>query len=121
MFWDAKAWHAFATGILPHGVLEYSAILIGGAAGFVLCMLCRPSRGRVPEELARKGKEAPLLLFGVVPLMSVARSSRRRGAGCRCDHQPNLKLWIAAVVGLLFLVYTLLIGWTAPRWQETAP
>src|SRR5579875_2905984 len=36
VFVEAHQFTAFATGILPHGVLEIPACLIGGAAGFVL-------------------------------------------------------------------------------------
>src|SRR4051812_23840189 len=62
VFVEAGQFTAFATGVLPHGVLEIPACLIGGGAGFLLAqgvIGARPwPRG---EELARQGKEALLL------------------------------------------------------------
>jgi uncharacterized membrane protein SpoIIM required for sporulation len=73
VFAEAGQLTAFATGVLPHGVLEIPACLIGGAAGFVL------ARGMIHarpwprlEELAKSGKEALLLVAGCFPLMAVA-------------------------------------------------
>ncbi len=73
VFVEAGQFAAFATGILPHGVLEIPACLIGGAAGFVLAqgiLQAWPWPRR--EEMARRGKQAVLLLFGCVPLLAVA-------------------------------------------------
>ena len=70
---EAGQFTAYATGVLPHGVLEVPACLIGGAAGFVLAqgfLRARPWPRR--EELARMGKQSVLMLFGCVPLLAVA-------------------------------------------------
>lgn len=123
VFWEAGAWHAFATGILPHGVLEIPAILIGGAAGFVLAQaLWQAKPWPRSEELARKAKEALLLLFGVVPLMAAA-ALLEGGVARAADViiPPVVKLMVAAIVGLLFLTYTLLFGWIRPQLPETSP
>jgi uncharacterized membrane protein SpoIIM required for sporulation len=113
VFVEAGQGMAYATGILPHGVLEIPAALIGGAAGFVLAQGLIQARPwpRV-EELARRGKEAVLLVAGGFPLLivaavleaGVARAPERfLGSG--------VKLAVAGVFALVFLVYVLLLGW----------
>ena len=96
---------AFATGILPHGVLEIPAVLIGGAAGFVLAQ--GSSRARPwprLEELARSGKEALLLVSGCVPLLAVA-ALLEAGVARAPDWflSSGVKLAVAGVFALLFL------------------
>ncbi|HTU88634.1 MAG TPA: stage II sporulation protein M [Gemmataceae bacterium] len=113
VFVESHQLTAFATGILPHGVLEIPACLIGGAAGFVLAqgfLRARPWPRR--EELARQGKQAVLLLFGCVPLLAVA-ACLEAGVARAPDWflTKGLKLAIAGVFGLLFLAYVALLGW----------
>jgi uncharacterized membrane protein SpoIIM required for sporulation len=103
----------FITGIVPHGVLEIPACLIGGAAGLVLAQgmfRARPWPRR--QELARVGKEAFLLVSAAVPLLVVAGCLEAGVARAPDWLFPSLlKLTVACVVGLAFLVYTLLLGW----------
>ncbi len=103
----------FITGIVPHGVLEIPACLIGGAAGLLLAqgmIRARPWPRR--EELARLGKEAFLLVSGAVPLLAVA-GLLEAGVARAPDwiFSSALKLTVACVFGTLFLAYTLLLGW----------
>jgi uncharacterized membrane protein SpoIIM required for sporulation len=110
----------FATGILPHGVLEIPACLIGGAAGFVLAqgfLRARPWPRR--EELARQGKQAVMLLFGCVPLLAVA-ACLEAGVARAPDWflTKGLKLAVAGAFGLLFLAYLALLGWKRPSANE---
>jgi uncharacterized membrane protein SpoIIM required for sporulation len=123
VFYDAGATRAFATGILPHGVLEIPAMLIGGAAGFVLAQaIWQAKPWPRSEELARQGKQALLMLFGAVPLL-IAAGILEAGVARAADALISswAKLAVAAVFGLLFLVYTLLFGWWLPREPEAAP
>lgn len=113
VFVEAHQFAAFATGILPHGVLEIPACVIGGASGFVLAqgfLRARPWPRR--EELARQGKRAVLLLFGCVPLLAVA-AGLEAGVARAPDWflTTGLKLAFAGIFGLLFLAYVLLLGW----------
>jgi uncharacterized membrane protein SpoIIM required for sporulation len=113
VFIEAGQLTAFATGILPHGVLEIPAALIGGAAGFVLAqgfLRARPWPRR--EELARMGKESLLMVSGAVPLLAVA-AVLEAGVARAPDWflSRGLKLAVAGVFGLVFLVYVLLLGW----------
>jgi uncharacterized membrane protein SpoIIM required for sporulation len=117
VFVEARQFTAFATGILPHGVLEIPACLLGGAAGFLLAqgiVRARPWPRR--EELARCAKEALLLVSGCVPLLAAA-AVLEAGVARAPDWflGRGLKLAVAGVVGLLFLAYVLLLGWGRRR------
>jgi uncharacterized membrane protein SpoIIM required for sporulation len=117
VFAEAGQMTAFATGVLPHGVLEVPAALLGGAAGFVLAegiVRARPWPRR--EELARAGKEALLLAAGCVPLLAAA-AVLEAGVARAPDWflGRGLKLAVAAVVALLFAAYVLLPGWGRKR------
>jgi uncharacterized membrane protein SpoIIM required for sporulation len=121
VFVESHQFLAFATGVLPHGVLEIPACLIGGAGGFVLAqglLRARPWPRR--EELARLGKQAILLLFGCVPLLAVA-ACLEAGVARAPDWflTKGLKLAFAGVFGLLFLTYTLLVGWGRSTAKES--
>ncbi len=112
VFVEAGDGLGFCTGILPHGVLEIPAMLIAGAAGFVLAegiIRARPWPRR--EELACAGKEALLLVSGCVPLLAAAgvlEMGVARAPGWFLS--SGLKLAVAAVFGLLFAGYVLLLG-----------
>jgi hypothetical protein len=64
------------------------------------------------EELPRGGKEALLLAFGCFPLLSVA-AVLEAGVARAPDWflSSGFKLAVAAVFGLLFIAYVLLLGW----------
>src|SRR5262245_55837792 len=120
VFVEAGQFTAYATGILPHGVLEIPACLIGGAAGFVLAqgfLRARPWPRR--EELARMGKQSVLMLFGCVPLLAMA-ACLEAGVARAPDFflSKGLKLAVAGVFALQFLVYILLLGWGRPTTRE---
>jgi uncharacterized membrane protein SpoIIM required for sporulation len=113
VFAEAHQWSAFAAGVLPHGVLEIPAAVLGGAAGFVLAggiLRVRPWPRR--QELARTGREALYLVSGCVPLL-VAAAVLEAGVARAPDWflGRGLKLAVAGVVGLLFLAYVALPGW----------
>lgn len=117
VFVEAGQLTAFATGVLPHGVLEIPAALLGGAAGFVLAEAvwrARPWPRR--EELARAGREALLLAAGCVPLLSAA-AVLEAGVARAPDWfiARGVKLAVAGVVGLAFFTYVLVPGWGTRR------
>jgi uncharacterized membrane protein SpoIIM required for sporulation len=104
---------SFITGIVPHGVLEIPACLIGGAAGLLIAqgmIRARPWPRR--EELARLGKEAFLLVSGAIPLLLVA-GLLEAGVARASDRffSSMTKLTVAGVFAVLFLTYTLVLGW----------
>ena len=114
VFAEAGQMRAFATGVLPHGVLEIPAILIAGGAGLLLAQgifRARPWPRR--DELARLGKEALLLVSGCVPAAVRSGGSWRRAwRALRTGSSAAApKLAVAGVVGLLFAAYVCLGGW----------
>ncbi len=59
--------------ILPHGVIELTAIIIGGAAGMVIGhALIAPGERTRKEALSAAGRDAVRLLLGTVPLFIAA-------------------------------------------------
>jgi uncharacterized membrane protein SpoIIM required for sporulation len=113
VFFQAHQFRAFATGVLPHGVLEIPATLIGGAAGFVLAQALLRARpwSRV-EELRRAGGQALLLVAGCFPLLAVA--ALLEAGVARAPEwflHSGLKLAVAGVFGVLFVAYVFLLGW----------
>jgi uncharacterized membrane protein SpoIIM required for sporulation len=113
IFYEAGQMTAFATGILPHGVVEIPSALLGGAAGFVLASgIIRARPWPRIDELARTGKEALLLVSGCLPLLAVA-AVLEAGVARAPDWfiSSGVKLAVAGVVAVLFAVYVLLLGW----------
>jgi uncharacterized membrane protein SpoIIM required for sporulation len=113
VFVEAGQTLAYLTGILPHGVLEIPATILGGAAGFVLAQgVIQAKPWPRLEELARRGKEALLLVSGCFPLL-IAAGILEAGVARAPEAFLNygIKLWVAAVFAALFLAYVLLLGW----------
>jgi uncharacterized membrane protein SpoIIM required for sporulation len=113
VFYEADQMTAFATGILPHGVIEIPSALLGGAAGFVLASgIIRARPWSRLDELARTGKEALLLVSGCLPLLAVA-AALEAGVARAPDWflSSGAKIAVAGVAALLFAVYVLLFGW----------
>ncbi len=113
VFAEAHQLESFATGILPHGVVEIPAMLIGGAAGFVLAkgMIAAKPWPRA-EEMARCGREALAVLGGILPLLTAA-AIIEAGVARAPDTviSSGLKLAVAGVVFVVFVVHILLFGW----------
>lgn len=113
VFVEAGRFTAFCTGILPHGVLEIPAVLIAGGAGFLLAQgMVRARPWSRLDELARTGKEALLLVAGCIPLLAAA-AFIEAGVARAPDWflSSGLKLAVAAIFGLLFAAYLVLLGW----------
>jgi uncharacterized membrane protein SpoIIM required for sporulation len=113
VFLQANQGLAFATGILPHGVLEIPAMLLGGAAGMVLGQaLIRARPWSRLDELTRRAADALFLVWGCVPLLAVA-GLLEAGVARAPDwfFGSGFKLLVAGIFGFLFLTYVLLIGW----------
>jgi uncharacterized membrane protein SpoIIM required for sporulation len=113
VFVEAGQLLSFATGILPHGVLEIPAAIIGGAAGLVLAQgMIRARPWPRLEEMARAGKEGLFLVSGCFPLLVLAAILE---AGVARAPEwflgSGLKLAVAGVFGILFAAYVFLLGW----------
>jgi uncharacterized membrane protein SpoIIM required for sporulation len=124
VFFEAGKEREFYTGILPHGVLEIPAILIGAAGGLLLAQgLIRARPWPRLEEMARTGKEALWLVSGCVPLLAVAaflEAVVARAPDAVLD--SGFKLVVAALFGLCFVAYLFLLGWgNKPEEPTEAP
>jgi uncharacterized membrane protein SpoIIM required for sporulation len=112
IFVRAGAFGEFATGILPHGVLEIPAMLIGGAAGLVLAQgIIRARPWPRLHELARCGKQAVFLVSGSLPLLVVA--ALLEAVVARAPNRllsQDFKLATAGMAASLFLTYLVVLG-----------
>lgn len=95
---------AFWATILPHGVIELTAIFISGAAGFILAgALVRPGSLPRRQALARSGPAAIGLALGTIPMYVVAGLIEGFVTPRGISHEA--KLGVAALTGLVLLVY----------------
>ncbi|MEW5930495.1 MAG: stage II sporulation protein M [Gemmatimonadota bacterium] len=109
------------TFVLPHGVIELTAICIAGGAGFLLAAaVLLPGRRTRREALVRRGREAVSLLGGTVVLLLVAGTIE--GFVSPAPLPRPLKLALAALFAALLVAYLGLAGRGAEgrREAETA-
>ena len=94
----------FWSVILPHGVLELTAIAIAGGAGFVLARAIY-APGDLPRRDALKiaGGEAAQLLAGVAAMLVLA--GLIEGFLTPADISPSLKMAFAGMTALGLVVY----------------
>jgi uncharacterized membrane protein SpoIIM required for sporulation len=96
----------FWTFVLPHGVIELTAIAIAGGAGFWMgSALLLPGRETRSAALARRGREALGLLAGTVVLLLVA--GLIEGFISPAPLPRAVKLAAAGVFALLLVLYLL--------------
>ena len=102
----------FWAWILPHGVLELSAVVLGGGAGFVLGgAVLAPGRLRRSDALREAAGRAVRLLLGLAPILVVAglvEGSLSQWGDAVVS--PWLKLAFAAAAGSLLWLYLLRAG-----------
>jgi uncharacterized membrane protein SpoIIM required for sporulation len=117
IFVEAHQFTAFCTGVLPHGVLEIPAAVLGGAAGFLVAHgMVRARPWPRSQELARTAKQALLFVSGSLPLLIMAALLESVVARApRWLLGDAFKLTVAAVFGTLFVAYLVLLGWRLPR------
>ena len=105
--------YLFWSVILPHGILELSAICIAGGAGFVLARAIY-APGDLPRRDALKiaGGEAAQLLAGVAAMLVIA--GLIEGFITPADISPSFKMGFAALTGLAMTAYL----FVKPRGQK---
>lgn len=105
--------------VLPHGVIELTAIAIAGGAGLWLgSALVLPGRSTRREALVERGREAVSLLAGTVLLLVVAGVIE--GFLSPSPIPRGAKLLFASVAGLGVLAYLTLAGTGAEAQEEAA-
>jgi uncharacterized membrane protein SpoIIM required for sporulation/uncharacterized RDD family membrane protein YckC len=95
--------------ILPHGVIELTAICIAGGAGLWLGSgIVLPGRGRRRDVVVRRGREAVSLVAGVALLLVIA--GLIEGFISPAQIPRALKLLLALTFALLLAFYLLAAG-----------
>jgi uncharacterized membrane protein SpoIIM required for sporulation len=102
----------FWAWILPHGVVEISAICLAGAAGLILARaMLMPGERSAVDALREESKIAVKMCLGTIPLFIVAGLTEGTISQIHEPHLPSwVKLTYAAVMGSLLLSYLLLAG-----------
>jgi uncharacterized membrane protein SpoIIM required for sporulation len=95
--------------ILPHGLLEISAVIIAGAAGLRLgwTIIDPGDRGRA-SALAEEGRRAAMVVLGLVPVFGVAGAIEGFITGRSLP--TALRVGICAAVCALFWAYVTVLG-----------
>jgi uncharacterized membrane protein SpoIIM required for sporulation len=97
----------FWSFVLPHGVIELTAIFIAGGGGLLLgSALISPGDLSRKEALAQRGRKAVRLILGCVPLLIVAGIVE--GFLSPAHLPPWVKFLLAGLLLVLLLCYLLL-------------
>jgi len=99
----------FWAWILPHGITELGAIVVCGGGGLVLAQsLVFPGRRTRLENLARRGREAGILLMGAVVMFFCA--ALLEGYFRQLVHAVPVRLGVAIATAALWGLYLGLAG-----------
>jgi uncharacterized membrane protein SpoIIM required for sporulation len=91
--------------ILPHGVVEFFAILLGAAGGLILAdALLRPGRRRRTEAIRARGRVALALALPAAPLLLIAAIIEGYITPMAAI-PPGAKLLFAAATGVALVLY----------------
>ncbi|APA94743.1 hypothetical protein NS506_00664 [Nocardia seriolae] len=105
--------------ILPHGMLELTAIFVAGGVGLKLgWTLIDPGRESRPQALARQGRATAVVALGLVGVLLV--SGFLEGFVTPSGLPTALRVGIGALAELGFLTYVFTRGRIAVREQEAA-
>ncbi|NNH73976.1 stage II sporulation protein M [Nocardia uniformis] len=100
---------AFFTFILPHGMLELTAIFVAGGAGLKLgWTLVDPGRESRVRALARQGRATAVIAVGLTGVLLV--SGLIEGFVTPSDLPASLRIAVGALAELAFLGYVFGVG-----------
>ncbi|MDL4776020.1 stage II sporulation protein M [Actinomadura xylanilytica] len=104
--------------ILPHGLLELTAVYLACAGGLKLgWTVIDPGRRRRGQALAEEGRAAVSIAIGLVGVLLV--SGLVEGFVTGWVHTTWLRIGIGVVVEVAFLAYVIVLGRRAVRQGET--
>jgi uncharacterized membrane protein SpoIIM required for sporulation len=104
VFWKAGKSYIFWAYILPHGIIELTAIFIAGGAGLYMgYRMFVPGQFQWRRQLLRSAKESTQLLLGTLPLFVIAGIIE--GYITPSALPLELKYAFAAITLLLLLTY----------------
>lgn len=100
----------FAAGILPHGIIELTAIVFSGAAGFLLAKaLIMPGNLTRADSLRYHGQEAIRIMYGVALMLIIAGLIEGFITPIRVEGVQDIVDWIkiifSVVIGILMIIY----------------
>lgn len=100
----------FMAGILPHGVIELTAIVFSAAAGFILAgALIMPGSLRRVDALKYHSRGAVRIMYGVVIMLIIAALIEGFVTPIKVDGNQQvvdyLKIGFSVVLGFLMIVY----------------
>ena len=105
----------FWSVILPHGVIELSAICIAGGAGFVIARaLYAPGELPRRDALRLAGAQAAQLLVGVALMLVIA--GLIEGFITPTELSPTFKMAFAALTGVFLALYLMM----RPQWFNSS-
>ncbi|MFI6871018.1 stage II sporulation protein M [Nocardia sp. NPDC050406] len=100
---------SFFTFILPHGMLELTAIFVAGGAGLKLgWTLVDPGRESRVKALARQGRATAVIAVGLTVVLFI--SGLIEGFVTPSDLPAALRIAVGALAELAFLVYVFDLG-----------
>jgi uncharacterized membrane protein SpoIIM required for sporulation len=104
--------------ILPHGLLELTAVIVAGAAGLQLgwAMIAPGDRTRV-DALAEEGRRSFVIVLGLILAFVVAGSIEGFVTGTGLP--TSIRVGIGVAVELAFLTYVVVLGRRATAAGET--
>lgn len=103
--------------VLPHGIIELTAIAIAGGAGMWMgSALVLPGRRTRREALVERGREAISLLAGTILLLGIAGFIE--GFVSPSPLPRHVKLLFAALVALVLAAYLIMAGRDGEAYRE---
>ncbi|RMI34131.1 stage II sporulation protein M [Nocardia stercoris] len=116
---DAGRLDAFFGFILPHGMLELTAVFVAGGAGLKLgWTLVDPGRQSRGRALARQGRATATIALGLVGVLLV--SGLIEGFVTPSGWPTVVRIGIGALAELAFLGYVFVLGGRAARAHDDA-
>lgn len=115
---DAGRLDAFFGFILPHGILELTAVFLAGGAGLKLgWTLVDPGRLSRMEAVARQGRATATIALGLVPVLLVA--GLLEGFVTPSGLPAPIRVAFGMLAEVVFLGYVFLAGREATREPES--
>ncbi|WP_194816655.1 stage II sporulation protein M [Nocardia sp. XZ_19_385] len=117
---EAGRLDAFFGYILPHGMLELTAVFVAGGAGLKLgWTLIDPGRLSRLEAVARQGRAAATIALGLVAVLFV--SGLLEGFVTPSGLPGSMRIGIGFLAEILFLVYVFVLGRRAVLAEDSNP
>ena len=85
----------FFAGILPHAVLEFTAIVLSGAAGFIIAgALIMPGNLKRSDALRIHGRDAVRIMYGVIIILAIAALIEAYITPIKAEDSQSLVDWL---------------------------